>query len=237
MNGRKRTEILKRWINTRVVIDRTGKVLEKQGFWYDGPLALATTPPTMEVTNWAFYSDGTEAGSVIVGAANTNQSLNVDTIYFARFGLEETGNEPSKNEAPQLQYNLNSGGWNNVTDVSSVVRAAATANIADGDDTTQRITSFTFDTTNEGFDEVDGIAGGPTCDLQLTGFEALFSFTIRSADVANNDTIVLRIVDSNNSDAAYDVYNQTDPTVTVVEEESSSSSSQSASVSSSSSSE
>lgn len=210
---------MKRWVNIKVVIDiRTGKVVEEQGFWYDGPLALATTPPTMEVTDWAFYSDGTEAGSVIIGAKNTNPTLEVNTIYLVRFGLEETSGNASKNTAPQLQYNLKGAGWNNVTDISSVVQAVATTNIADGADTTQRMTSFTYDSTNDGFDEVDGIAGGATADLLSTGFEALFAVQILSGDVADEDTIVLKIVDSNDSDADYDTYNQADPTITVNEE-------------------
>ena len=92
---------MKRWINKKVVIDiSTGKILKKEGLWYDGPLALASTPPTMEVTNWAFYNDGTEAGSVIIGSINNNQTLDVDTIYFVRWGLEETAGESSKNTAP-----------------------------------------------------------------------------------------------------------------------------------------
>ena len=209
-----------RWINTRGVLEWDGDKyveIESDGYWYDGPLALATTPPTMEVTDWAFYNDGTEAGSVIIGTKNTNPTLDVDTIYLARFGLEETSGNNSKNTQPQLQYNHEGGGWNNVNATSSVVQSIATANIADGDDTTQRMTAFTYDSANEGFDEVDGIAGGGTTDLNNTGFESLFAIQILSGDVADTDTIVLKIVNSNDADADYDVYNQTDPTITVNE--------------------
>ena len=220
MSKRKPTD--QRWINTFVEFAWNAQTqqyesIKCEGYWYAGPLSLATTPPTMEVTNWAFYNDGTESGSAIIGSVNTNPSLEPDTIYLVRFGIEETSGNASKNEAPQLQYNHNAGGWNNVTGSSSVVQSTATSNITDGADTTQRITAFTFDSTNQGFDEVDGIAGGGTADLNNTGFEALFAFQIISTDVANNDTIVLKIVDSNAADADYDVYNQTDPTITVNE--------------------
>jgi len=189
-----------------------------EGYWYSGSFALATTPPTLEVTNWAFYEDGTESGSVIIGSVNTNPTLDVDTIYLVRFGLEETSGNASKNTEPQLQYNHNGGGFVNCDETSSVVRIVTTSNITDGDDTTQRITSFTFDSTNEGFDSTTGIAGGPTTDLANDGFEALYCIQILSADVSDQDTIVLKIVNSNDGDADYDVYNQTDPTITVNEE-------------------
>lgn len=211
---------MRRWVKTRSVSEWDGSryvEVESEGYWYEGPLALATTPPTLEVTNWAFYDDGTEAGSVIIGATNTNPTLDTDTIYLVRWGVEETSGNASKNTQPQLQYNHNGGGLVNATAASSVVQITATANIVDGADTTQRITAFTFDTTNEGFDELTGIAGGPTTDLASDGFEALFSFQILSGDVADTDTIVLKVVNSNDADADYDVYNQTDPTITVNE--------------------
>ena len=213
--GKKKT-----WVNTEVrfqwneLLNRYEQVFS-DGYWYKGPLALATTPPTLEVTNWAFYEDGTESGSTIIGSVNTNPTLDVDTNYQIRHGLEETSGNASKNTEGQLQYNHNAGGWNNVNSSSSVVQMVNSANLSDGDDTTQRITSFTFDTENAGIDEVTGISGGSTSDLNNTGFETLHSIQIIGADVSNNDTIVLKIVNSNDGDNDFDVYNQTNPTVTV----------------------
>lgn len=185
-----------------------------EGYWYSGPLALATTPPVLEVTDWAFFDDGTESGSSIIGTKNTNPTLDVDTLYQFRTGLEETGGNLGKNQTPQLQYNHNAGGWNNVTGSSLVIQAVASANLTDGGDTTQRLTAFTYDSSNEGIDEVDGLAGGATADLISNGFEALFSFQIIGADVANNDTIQLKIVNGADADADYTTYNQTDATIT-----------------------
>ena len=218
MNKRKLTD--QRWVNTFVEFvwneqTQQYETLRSEGFWYAGPLSLATTPPTLEVTNWAFYDDGTESGSVIIGSVNTNPTLDVDTIYQVRFGLEETSGNISKNTTAQLEYNLNGAGWNDVNAASLVVQSAPSANLTDGDDTTQRITSFTFDTTNEGVDEVNGLAGGGTADITNTGFEVLYSIQILSGDVVHNDSIQLRIV--RQTAALFDVYNQTDPTITVNE--------------------
>lgn len=193
------------------------KYISDEGYWYEGPLALATTPPTLEVTDWAFYNDGTESGSTIIGTKNTNPTLLTDTIYQFRTGLEETSGNSGKNQTPQLQYNLNSGGWVNVTGSSSVVQAAPSTNLTDGNDTTQRLTTFTYDTTNEGVDDADGLAGGNTADILSDGFEALFSFKIISTDVVNADTIQLKIVNGADGDVDYDVYNQTDAVITVSE--------------------
>ena len=94
----------------------------------------------------------------------------------------------------QLEYNRNGGGWNDVTGASSVVRAWLSPNVADGADTTQQVGSGTFVTPNAGFDEVNGLAGGTALDFSGSDeVEVEYSVQIRSADVANDDTIQLRV--------------------------------------------
>jgi hypothetical protein len=180
-------------------------------------MALAGGDPVLEVTEWAFYADGTEGGSVIIGSAKDNPTLAVDTIYFVRFGLEETAGNSAMNQTAQLQYNYESGGWVNVDGSSAVVQSVATGNIADGADTTQRITSFSFDGSNEGFDEVDGVAGGNMADISSNGYETLHSFQILSGAVSDAETIVLKIVNPLDSNNDFTTYNQVDPTITVDE--------------------
>ena len=108
----------------------------------------------------------------------------------------------------QLQYNRNGLGWNDVNGSSSVVRATASPNVADGANTTQQIGSGTFVSPNAGFDEVNGLAGGTSLDFSGSDeVEVEFSVQIRSVDVANDDTIQLRI-------EGLDTYTNT-PTVTV----------------------
>jgi len=187
------------------------ELIRDEAYWYNGPIAQVGGQPTIEQTDWAVYSDGTESGSAIIGTKNNNQTLNVDTIYLFRGGIEETANNLAPNVSFATAYNHNGGGFNDVDDVSSVVQIVDSTNITDGDDTTQRLTSFTFITDNNGYDDVDGVTNAIT--MQNNGFEGLWAFQIIGTDVSNNDTIVIKLVDDKGDDL--DVYNQTDLTITV----------------------
>jgi hypothetical protein len=164
-------------------------------------MALATNPPTLECNNWAFYSDGTESGSVIVGSVNTDPSqgdLAYDTTYFIRFDEEETAGNKALNRDVHLEYYHTQGTatWTAVNTTSSVIRTVASSNLTDEGNTTRRLgTSYTFVSPNGGVDNNDGFAGTADSDLQSNGMEWLFPFQIRSADVSAGDTIDLRLVD------------------------------------------
>ena len=58
----------RKWIWTKVV-SRDGEIIESEseGFWYEGPLAEAVTMAAFDQEEYAFYSDGTESGSTIIG--------------------------------------------------------------------------------------------------------------------------------------------------------------------------
>ena len=170
------------------------ELLREDSFQYNGPVALLGGQPTIEQTDWAVYDDGTEAGSQIIGSVNNNVTLEVDTIYLFRGGIEETANNLANNVSFATVYNHNGGGFNDVDDVSSVVQIVDSTNITDGDDTTQRLGgAFTFITANGGYDDVDGVTDGIT--LQNNGFEALWAIQIIGADVSPSDTIVIKIID------------------------------------------
>lgn len=141
---------------------------------------------------------------------NTNWSQNVDTTFRVRIEVEETATANQFNTlAPQLQYNLNGAGWVNVTTTSSVVRAVVSGQFNEGDATTNILASsargFVASTGSE-----DGLAGSATLSNQHT--EAEFSIQLLSANVANNDSIQLRLSDAG---AALNTYSQT-PTVTAI---------------------
>lgn len=190
-------------------------VLRDEWAWYEGLLALASGTPTREWTNWAFYNDGTEAGSTIIGSANTNPTLNTDTIYLFRAGYHETAGNTWTNPNISLQYNHNGGGWNSVTTSSAPVQAADSTNLTEQQDTTQRITIFTFASNNDSVSE-DGNRSALRPDPNNDGAEVLYAFQIPSGEVTDSDTIELRLWDEANSDTL-DVVNQTNPTITVSE--------------------
>lgn len=159
--------------------------------------------------------DGSETTATWKAALNTNASLEVDTNWRIRFTTQETGGADGTPVA-QLQYNLAGAGWNNVSAASSVARASASPNLADGTATTAQLgTPAPADPTDfvaGSFDEVDGT--GASMSLMADKFtEHEYCFQIRSADVTNGQTIQLRLV---NTATVYGAYTNT-PTITVVE--------------------
>lgn len=113
-------------------------------------------------------------------------------------------------QVPQLQYDLNSTGtFANVNASSSVARSSASANFAEGDDTTDHgvtVVAGTFHGDNDCMDEDDGAAGGAVNDLSSTGDNyviAEFCFQLREADLADNDAIEFRVT---NAGTAFNSY-------------------------------
>ena len=160
--------------------------------------------------------DGSESASTFKAAVNTNFNQLQDENFRIRFLIQEDDDLEDLDMTFQLQYNLNAGGWNNVTAGSSVVRSAASTNFADGATTTQRIGAGTFIGTNNGMDEVDGIAGGAGMDFTTTinqETEVEFCAQIRSADTTTGDTIQLRVINGKTS-SPIAVYTST-PTLTI----------------------
>lgn len=207
-----------RWVNTRLEY-ADGRVIKEEGFWYTGPWTKAGAANSRS-NNWGIYNDGSESASTLIGSLNVNPAkgdLDNDTIYLFRIAIEEDGGGSLMNFSPQLTYNHNGGGDTDVNATSSVIRSAGSGSgLTDGGDTTDRITSgdFTFDPTNEGQDEIDGVAGGNTADLSNTGAEFVWAFTIRDVDVADDDTIVLNVYMSTGG-PALDNYDHTLPTITI----------------------
>ena len=196
----------KRWISTYVEYqwkdDKYVKVKE-EGYWYEGPIAFAGDDPNWVSTYWRFQEDGTESSPTWLSTENGNPTkgdIPYDTPFFFRIDVEEDSGNASKNTEAQLQYRYKpSGGsfgaWTDVTATSSVIRSIASDNVTDGGNTSQQLSGgYTFDTTNNGIDEVNGIAGGGDADLASTGMEFLFVIEMRSADVNEDDEIELSII-------------------------------------------
>lgn len=191
------------WINTRVEMawdndKQEYVVVSREGYWYNGPMALAHNTPSLDQDSFAFYNDGTESGSTIIGTANTAQTLDSDTTYLVRFLIQEVNGASSNNFASQLEYDVNnSGTFNNVTSTSNNVRAVVSGSLGtDGSNTTQRLGAGTFITANAGVDNGDGAAGN-TSFSGSDEAEVVFAIQFRNADLTDQDTVQLRIAGVN----------------------------------------
>lgn len=197
---------MKRRVHTRAVFDiATGRVIEDEWVLHDGLWINASTMAAWDQDSYAFYEDGTESGSSIIGSANNQQTLDIDTNYQARLLIQETAGASGNLSTPEWEYNHNSGGWIDVTTTSSVVKAVDSANLTDTGDTTQRVGGGTFITTNGWISETGAMAtlafaGNDEC-------EGLLSFQIIGADVAHGDEILLRMfnIDTYTRNADIDV--------------------------------
>ena len=150
--------------------------------------------------------DGNETTATWKAAQGVAWAQPVDVNFRVRF-LVQNSTSAINNLDVQLQYNLNSAGWVNVSATSNVVRASASPNVADQANLTSQLTggSGTFEGATA-FDEADGICGGTAYDIAATEyFEHEFCCQLRSADVVNGDTIQLRSINSD-SGAAWTAY-------------------------------
>lgn len=161
------------------------------------------------------YDDGSETTANWIDAVDTNFVMGVGVAFRIRFNIRETATaSPSVSPEFQLQYNLASGGWNDVTGASSVVQSIASSNFADGDNTTEQLAGAGTFTAGK-MEESDGKAAAITMSNQDTEVE--FSVQILAAGVTDGQTLQLRVVnDAGGADAALDTYTVT-PTITVAE--------------------
>ena len=152
---------------------------------------MATFTPAQNAR--AFYSDGTESGSVIIGSQDTDivRTVNSDDNILIRVRIQETGAKAgATTDDWQFQVSKNGGAFANVTSVSSNVKSFASGNTTDQGATTNRLGagsgSFVAGLVSE-----DGLAD----NLQLTASnftEFLYDCTIVAADVANLDALTFR---------------------------------------------
>ncbi|UCD78513.1 MAG: hypothetical protein JSW26_24375, partial [Desulfobacterales bacterium] len=84
----------------------------------------ATGPQYTQASFRARNDNGSETSATWTAAANTNWTQMVDKTFRLRFLVQDTGSAEA-DKTLQLEYNLNSGGWNDVTGSSSVVKATA----------------------------------------------------------------------------------------------------------------
>lgn len=156
--------------------------------------------------------DGGESAATWITTTNTDWTELYTDVFRLRLAVTETnGGSTGGGVEFQLQYNLNGAGWNNITTSSSVVQATTSEYFADGDTTTQQITTNTF---TGGEMAEDGIAGDVN-KIEFSGNdinECEWKLDFVDADVSNNDTIQFRAILGDGT--LLDSYTNT-PTVTV----------------------
>lgn len=146
---------------------------------------------SFNLAQYAFYNDGTESGSTIIGSANSQQELDCDTTYICRVEIVEENGAGGDCKTPEWEYNHNGGGWVDVTTSSSVVKAVS-GGLVDGNDTTQRLGSGSFISTNAWQSE-----DGPMPTLTYAASEVCegaLNFQVIAADVSDGDEVLLRMV-------------------------------------------
>ena len=157
--------------------------------------------------------DGNETTATWIANQSTNWTQLTDTNFRVRLEVQETAACGKNNVVWQLQYNKNSAGWVTVNGTSANVRSSASPNLADAANVTDQLTAGTGTFQGAtGFDEVNGAAGGASMDIAASGHsEPEFCVQILSGDVADADSIQLRITDNGTAFASYDAM----PTITV----------------------
>ena len=146
--------------------------------------------------------DGTEVTATDRQAVNTNDTLELDTNYRMRIGVQgaHTGGSGSFDLTPSFQYNVDAAGWVNITTTSSNVRAVGSGNFTDDDVTTEQLAqSQTFVAGH-----MDDDGSTTAVSISETGeSEFEICFQLRSADLSGGEAVEIRIVDSGVALATY----------------------------------
>lgn len=146
-----------------------------------------------------------------LAAEDANYYPGTDTNFRIRFALDNTGTAgPATN--CQLRYSLNGAAYVSVTTTSNVIRSVDASTSTDDSNIATanfKLTAGSGTATIGRYDE-NGSTGNKTPSAG-NYTEVEFGIVLRSADVANGDTIDLRCFDAT---TAYTTYNQT-PRITV----------------------
>jgi hypothetical protein len=154
--------------------------------------------------------DGTQATATFKENENTPWTQAVDENFRVRFVGQEIGGATGATDM-QLQYDLDGGGFLDVTTVSAVVRAVTSPNVADGTATTDQMTAGSG-TFAAGTVSTDGLAASVSFAASgQTQWE--FVLQIVSADATNGQTITLRGIYSGDPSPDY----TQSPSITVSE--------------------
>lgn len=158
--------------------------------------------PILNQTDFRFrVNSGNEATATWLAVINTNISIDVDTSFRYRAVVAETAGATNPETVNLLlHFSLNSGAFILITG-STAIQFASFIGSSDGDATTQQVGSGSFVAG-----ELDNTGAVANLDLQASETEMEYCLTIDSGQVANDDTIDLRVF---NSGAVLDNYGNT----------------------------
>jgi hypothetical protein len=165
--------------------------------------------PVWEQEAFAFYQDGTESGSTLIGSANAQQTLTVNTIYQLRVVVADTQPGTATASDPTLevrwQYNHASGGWFHISDTTPL-QFANSGNTTDGGATSNRTDVSGTGTFTAGniFESHDGATAQLTANGSTQHTELLLIFQIDGTQVTHGDEILVRIVEDGGALLTYD---------------------------------
>lgn len=161
-------------------------------------------PVFNQVTHRIHDDDGSESGATWLTNQGDDYTAPVDTIFRPRFLIDEQ-NSKAWSSNFIVYYDLNGGGYTAITDITPI-QWVTSSQITNNTNTTSLLTGGvgTFLTTNSGVQSGANSVSNSGAINQY--FEIEIALRIDSAQVANNDTISLRVYLNT---GALDVYTDT----------------------------
>lgn len=158
---------------------------------------MATFVTSQQKSFRGINDNGSQTTATFIAALNTNWTQAVDSNFRLRYAIAITAVSGSgwiNTNTVKFQYNKNSAGWNDITSASSNIRLFTSTNVTDELATTQQISSP--DTFIAGDILTSTTLTTATVGATAGTIEDEICCQIRSADVANGDTIQVRVVNS-----------------------------------------
>ena len=196
MSSKKTAQTNRRWITTKATQQWNGKkyvLVAQEGYWYEGPVALAHEAAFTEEQAWRVYDDT----DTPLAAQDTDPvSIDVDTPFQMCFRIANTSVDTGEgNSSYDIQYNHAGNGWTDtgVSDGGGVKVANATAGLVNNSTYgTDRLTGATLTRLN-GWEQTVGSKSSVGLDAE-NYMEIVYGLQIDGALVANNDNIEFKIV-------------------------------------------
>ncbi|MDH3582143.1 MAG: hypothetical protein OEM91_16155, partial [Hyphomicrobiales bacterium] len=159
---------------------------------------MTHTTPNVIMDAFRVYDDDVAGGitsQTALAAVDTNWTQDVDVKFHVALMATETAGGGANNYNYRWQYKLNAGSWTDLT-TTSPIQAVVADNCTQADDSGYGTTALTTGATIQatGYDN-DG-DDTPNISLTSSSFECTTCLTIDSAQVADEDTIQLRMTNA-----------------------------------------